>query len=304
MTILIPNLIIQFSGWILMRIPTDPDPTDEPRGVSGYTFAFGNEPDLNREIFFWETDIYKARSYTFPIGVRVDNATRIDAQTGKPIAITALKDARVDLLRDKVTQLGPRLENRNWTLTPAGFEPIVPFNLKIQGNSITLFRSAPLTPKAPNTPVWKIPEDILQSFGAVGVTFEPATVGNATGIWDSLQVAVNRRAALEKNLEKLQNKKRLTVDDEVEATIIKARIAQLTIGINDPNDRRIGARYAVERFNFPMEGEPEILGDQQKTLHGIIDTKSPWSIGFWIGGWDPDALSAYIMGVLEIPYES
>ena len=30
-----PKLIIQFGGWILMRLATDPDPTDEPRGVSG-----------------------------------------------------------------------------------------------------------------------------------------------------------------------------------------------------------------------------------------------------------------------------
>jgi len=298
MTTTTPKLIIQFGGWVLMRIPTDPDPTDEPRGVSGYTFAFGNEIDLNREISFQIPPNFKPRSHTFPIGVTIQSAVRAEDQTKTPLP--ALVGAPVDLLNK------PRLENRNWTLTQAGFEPIVPFDFLIKGNGITLLRSAPLTPDDPNKPVWQISEDILQAYGAVGVLYEPATIGNTTGIWDSLQVAIDRKKELERDRTQLQKNKNRTAVDEVELAIINARIAQLDVGITNPNDRRIAARYYVERFNFPMLGAATVTGDQQKTLGGkiVYDAKTPWNIGFWIGAWDPDALSAYVLGALEIPYAS
>jgi len=304
-----PKLIIQFSGWILMRIPTDPDPTDEPRGVSGYTFAFGNEPDLNREIYFWETDVYKARSHTFPIGVRVQSAVRMDGNTRT--SIPALEGARVDLLRDTKQNIGPRLENRNWTLTAAGFEPIVPFNFFIEGEGIKLLRSAPLVDSLHPTeqqskPVWELSDMLLLDYGAVGVLYEPATIGEATGIWDSEQVIKDRLNALEQDRSALKKKKKLSPAEEVELVIINARIKELQFGVENPKDRRVMARYYVERFNFPMFGPMTVTGDQKKNLNGklLSGIKNPWSIGFWIGAWDPDALSAYVLGALEIPYAS
>ena len=39
---------INFAGFFQIRLPTDPDPTDEKRGVSGYTFALAGEPDFDR----------------------------------------------------------------------------------------------------------------------------------------------------------------------------------------------------------------------------------------------------------------
>ena len=41
---------INFGGWAQCRLATDPDPYDEPRGVSGYIRAFVGEPDLDRII--------------------------------------------------------------------------------------------------------------------------------------------------------------------------------------------------------------------------------------------------------------
>ena len=41
---------IHFEGWFECRLATDPDPTDEPRGVSGWTYALAGEPDLDRII--------------------------------------------------------------------------------------------------------------------------------------------------------------------------------------------------------------------------------------------------------------
>src|SRR5262249_58903892 len=41
------KLAIHFEGFWQCRLATDPDPSREPRGVSGYVFAVGYEPDLD-----------------------------------------------------------------------------------------------------------------------------------------------------------------------------------------------------------------------------------------------------------------
>ena len=43
-------IALAFDGWAECRLATDPDPSDEPRGVSGWTFAVAGEPDLDRII--------------------------------------------------------------------------------------------------------------------------------------------------------------------------------------------------------------------------------------------------------------
>ena len=282
-----PHLTIPFEGWILMRLATDPDPTDEPRGVSGYSFAFGNEPDLDRLISFQTPSHFTPRSHTFPIGVTVHN----------PILRIGNTEEQVEELNGALVNLiGPaRLENRNWTLTPAGFEPIIPFDLLIQGQGLTLRRSAPLDPNEPELPVWRTPERLLLEYGAVGVLYEPATIGEATGIWDSHQIVLDRISALKED--------RLhTPSDTPEAVILDARLKQLAIGAADASDRRLSARYYVERFNFPMLGKVDIQGNPGSILNGWSpNSQAAWSIGFWIGAWDPDALSAYIKGALDIP---
>src|SRR3954470_20273394 len=48
-----PDMLqIGFRGWFQCRLATDPDPYDEPRGVSGYVYAYVDEPDLARGITF------------------------------------------------------------------------------------------------------------------------------------------------------------------------------------------------------------------------------------------------------------
>lgn len=290
------NLIIQFEGWSIIRQPTDPDPTDEARGVSGYTFAFAGEPDLNRVIYLQPSEDFVPRSHGPELGVTVRHAVRYD-DTGQTV-ITALENAPVNL------HGGPKLENRNWTLTPAGFEPIVPFDLEIKGKGITIRRSAPIDPDHPNRPLWEIDEAQLRAKAADGVVYEPATIGNATGIWDSLKLAKERKAKLEKDLAALQQKREKSGEEQIAIAALEGRISELNIGISNPNDRRIMARYYVERFAFPMQGMAHISGDEEKLLNGKLDTgvNPGWTIGFWFGAWDPDTLTSYMKGALEIPY--
>jgi hypothetical protein len=280
------KLIASFSGWCLLRLATDPDPTDEPRGVSGYTFAFAGEPDLDRVLRLQPPADFTPRSQSPALGVAVTEAVRSD--TGA--AIPALVGAAVDLADD------PVLENRNWTLTLPGYEPIVPFHLRIATTALQISRDAPLNPADPDQPVWQAPASVIAAHGAAGMAYEPETIGRATGIWDSLALVTKRLGLLQAELAQ--------ETDPVKATALQGRIAELEFALANPNDRRVMARYFVERFGFPVLGPATVTGDQQSLLGGQLDTTAPWLAAFWLGAWDPDLLCTYMQGTIEIPYST
>lgn len=278
------KLVLSFEGWALLRLATDPDPTDERRGISGYTFAFAGEPDLDRVVRFQPPPDWVPRSHTPPLGVTVREAVATDG-TERP----ALIGATVDLLDE------PVLENRQWTLALPGYEPILPFNIQVGCPALTITRDVPLDPEHPDVPVWEASAAAIATKGADGMQYEPQTIGHATGIWDSLQVVTERLAALQDE--------RAHEPDPVKATALDGRIAELEYAVANPTDRRVMARYFVERFAFPMVGPPgEVTGDQPTVLGGTLDVTGPWPIAFWLGAWDPDLLCAYVQGALEIPF--
>lgn len=290
-------LLIQFSGWCLLRLPTDPDPSDEPRGISGYTFAFAGEPDLDAILHFQQPENFTHRSHCPAIGVNVRSAQRftsIDQHESLP----ALVGAPISLL-DR-----PQLQNRNWNLTLPGYEPIVPFHFQIAGQELTVRRDAPLDPNQPDRPLWEMDSALIQAQGAHGMEFEPETIGKATGIWNSLAVVQQRQALLQKDLEALQAHN----GDPVAIAALEGRLYELNYAIANPTDRRVLARNFVERFGFFIGGPTTIRGNQQDCLGGVISSATtptpPWRLDFWMGAWDPDALSCYVEGSLQIPYLS
>jgi hypothetical protein len=220
------------------------------------------------------------------LGVFVTKAQRLD--TSGAVDVPSLAGAKVELLG------GPRLENRNWTLTLPGYEPIHPFDMSITGAGVRIRRSAPFDPLHPDQPIWQVPPETLRLYGAQGMEFEPETIGRATGVWDPLLVVTERKRLLEQDLA-------MTTDPVVRAAL-QGRIAELAIGVANPNDRRVRARLFVERFGFQMLGlDTKIEGDPKLFL-GALDPKAPWRISFWLGSWDPDLLCAYMEGSLPIPY--
>ena len=129
-----------------VRLATQPHLTDETRGVSGYTFALPGEPDLDRILYLQPPVGFTPRSHSPPLGVTVTSG---DAHRRHGRSRDSSARA-VDLLGE------PMLENRNWTLTLPGFEPIVPFELQIAATAATLRRDAPLNPADPDQPVWQV----------------------------------------------------------------------------------------------------------------------------------------------------
>ncbi len=302
------KLFVEFSGYGLMRVPTDPDPTDDPRGVSGYTFAFGDEPNLDRAIYL-QPHPEIIRTHSPKLGVFVTHAERRFAAQGKdPLVLDGLKGASMNW------EDFPKLENRNLILTEAGKEPIIPFNMRIQNEEVDIYRTVPINSEQPKQPVYKADAAHLAAMAAYGMYPEPDTIGRATGMWDPYKRVLERIALLEEDLKNTPD----TPENAGKITVIRGRLKQLYIGRDDPTDRRVSHSTMVERFSFPMDGGTcEITGPgAEKALGGELDTAiygpkvdgghlpTGWQISFWIGAWDSDLLCAYFEGTLQAPYKS
>jgi hypothetical protein len=293
------TLVLEFSGRCMIRQPTDPDPYDERRGGSGYTFAFGDEPDLNRVIYFQQHDDFPVRSHCPPVGVTVDRATV--QQVGGALSVDALCGARVDLLDS------PVLENRNWALTPPGYEPIVPFHLEIATarRDLVIARLDVLDPTKPDTPIWQLPKSAIVAKGANGLAYEPQTVGRATGFYDGYLIVKARRALLQADLDRLRP---CSCGDDPAIAILEGRISELDIGIaaaeSGAPDRRTAVHSVIERFGYSMSGHAGTVTGDATPLDGALDLRpeTNWRIDFWIGGWDFDSLCGHVEGALQIPY--
>ena len=115
-------LRLAFSGWCQIRLSMDPDPFDEPAGVSGWTIALASEPPLDRIIRFRRA--VAQRSHAAVPGVRVTTVFFGDEKVpGHP-----LSGAHVDLLDQ------PVFEGRNGLVADAGREPIEPFVVRIEAD--------------------------------------------------------------------------------------------------------------------------------------------------------------------------
>jgi hypothetical protein len=271
-------LSLDFKGWFLCRLATDPDPTDEPRGVSGSTFALPGEPDLDRVIVLQDPAPEVVRSHAPPVGVFVTEA-RVDGARQ-----SAFVGARVDLPGQ------PRFENRNFVLTVAGREPIVPFHLHVSGPEFTLARSAVLWPEHPDAPIHSVPELRLEQFGARGFSTDPDRIRAATGMPDPLASRRERRRRLIAD--------RANERDPIRIAAYSKRISELDLAIADPSNERTVNLTAVEDFQFELRGPAVIEGDA--VAHGAR-SDAPWAVSFWMGGWDPDVLCGFMQGRLDVP---
>lgn len=297
------TLAIRCEGWCQVRLATNPDPSDEPRGVSGYTFAFPGEPDLDRVIRF--QDPVHPRSHGPDIGVTV----RSVARDGRELPGHPLVGGPVNLLNRRGEPParprdadGPRFEERDTVIAPAGYEPMDPvhFHIRSPDGRITLARAALMWPEDPSLPFWKIPAERLKQFGSVSVIVGSADVAASTGITDFAAFRAERRARLEADLEAATSAPR---PDAAEVAALRGRLRQFEIDAKDPSDRRAVMLGVCETRNFPLEHpDPTIEGED--ALGATVDRTHPWNAEFWFGAWDCDALSCYFKGALVIPLAS
>ncbi len=269
------NVWIKFGGWFQCRLATDPDPSDEPRGVSGYVHALPGEPDLDRVIRTQPAGA-TPRSHCPSIGVRV-----LTLEGDNRFERHPLVGAAVDL-----TDM-PRFEGRNHILAEDGLEAVVPCNVRISQNVFTLTRRfddnmafPPFTPED---------KQKFSQLQATGINISPGAIGEATGIYDLGAVWKARSERLQEDLE--------TSNDEIQRAALSARILAMS---NSANARFFAARML---YSLALGGQVEV-NDPDGWLPGTptVNPDLPWPLEFWFGGWDPDALCGYMEGYLGIPF--
>jgi hypothetical protein len=265
---------LAFDGWAEVRLATDPDPSDEPRGVSGWTFAIADEPDLDRIIRLQPAGAV-ARSLSPPIGVVV----RSVSVGGARVAPHPLGGAAVNLLDD------PVFEGRNGIVGEDGQEPILPFHIAVSSSdgAVALQRKhlAPAT------------DAVLAARPGGSAPEAPAVIAgllhNATGP----DVREQRRLALQQLVPAASG-------DLVAQAALAKRLRDITDDVGD--GIAASALFFALPYEVVLKGASAQVRDPSNALGGTIALDEPWTVKMWFGAFDADVLCMFVKGTLQLPF--
>ncbi|XZE33742.1 hypothetical protein SH501x_004537 [Pirellulaceae bacterium SH501] len=259
-------IIAEFAGWFECRLATDPDPADEKRGVSGYMKSLPGEPDLDRVIRFQNPIV--SRSHCPVASVNINRVIKDDAW----VSDHWLTGARVSLGNTAI------FKGDNGVVAEDGFEPIFPLELTVVTDSVSLRRLPESKPE-----FHEFPYTGLQ---AAGIIRSPGEIAAATGITSVANYLELRRTRLEAELEN-ENDPTSRYSLEYRINFLKSPVARRFFGAKMP-------------YFVPLAGQATI-SDPNGIADGEISTSTPWTLDFWLGGWDPDACIGYAKGYVVFP---
>ncbi len=304
-------LRLEFEGYFQMRMATDPDPTDEKRGVSGYTFALAGEPDFDAKIHFqpdeegvYERDFGPSNKAAPRVGVAVRRAT-LDGQP------------RPDLVGARVALLDAQIIEHNGILTRNDLFIIDPLRVRVtaahaaDNESVLLERDDWLNPANPQMPQWEATSPMLLRRQPKRFVTNSPEVAAATGLPDPSNKSLianrkERRASLEALLKEITRRKEKTGKDRSDEAALETRIEQLKIvekwwDLSEGTFNYVTIYSLFYTLALQLEGwEIDVNGHVHANALGGDETR-PWPLRFWMGGWDGDALCAYVRGSWEIP---
>ena len=270
-------LEILFQGWFQCRLATNPDPADEPRGVSGSTFATPDEPDLDRVIRFQPEGCVDRGCGSPKVGVHVNAVLN----RNQSIPDHPLLGASVNLLGEPVFQSG------NDGVMPQGTQIIDPFIVELrQGTRFLLRRRDQLDPRKPDASAYDVPTKALAR-RAGRFELNPLIIAEATGITDAREYRSVRLEALKAQLRVEKGPARKVALELRGDRIRRARTGMEPMGL-------------VEHRAVSLNGKP-VIRDPAKLLGGPVNPRIHWPIAFWMGAWDEDALCGFVRGRLSLP---
>ncbi len=302
-------LEIAYEGWFMARIATDPDPTNEERGMSGYTMALPRETRLDQVIRLQIDAEFYARNARPPLpewkrtlGVFV-SAVRFDGSPYPP-AEAALLGAAVSFDGKDTFTDGPVLESRNNIVGSDDTMAfvLVPFQLGITkpaaGTAISAIDY--LDPADPARQTWQFTDPAayarrISTCTSVG----DLEVQEATAVWDQYGYFRDRRHYLERLIGLAEAE--LPGADPARAAALAAAIGSYKSRIYQIDfwGDRVSSKLATR-----VDWDLDVNGPQQATgaFGGTIDVGTPWHTHFWLGGWDGDLLIGYMRGTLSMPF--
>jgi len=304
-------LDINFEGYFMCRLATDPDPTNEERGMSGYTMALAIEDPLDQVIRLQATADWLKRNARPPLpdmSAKVGVTVRTANLNGAPYdGANGVIGANVYLDGADFPLPGPTFESRNSTVgSDDSFAFVVnPFNLRIEQDvtGVKLTASDYLEPKDPKLPLWRIVDpNIYGRRLPTCATIGDTEVTEAVNVFDAYGYFRDRRRYLGKLIrdtcaergEAGSDEQRARCDAQIES--YRSRIYQL----QHWGDRVINKITTKVGWEYAINGPQAVEGD----LGGTVDISRPWGIKYWFGGWDGDLLLGYMRGTLAVPITS
>jgi hypothetical protein len=303
-------LEIQFQGYFMCRIATDPDPTNEQRGVSGYTLALVGEDPLDQVIRtqiedpeFLKRNL-RPPAHEMGIGIGVDvNDVLFDGQPCFGPARDALVGARLFLEGTNPPFPGPTYDSRNNIVGSDDNMAFVvnPFQLALrQGpageESLLISAEDYLNPVKPEQKIWEI-EDPETYARRLPVAFSSSSTPAQAAIraFDGASYFQDRVKYLRKRIADLE--KQQGPDLETRLAELHTRIWQIDFWAS-----RIETKLAFQlTYSFNVNGPQKVI-DRAGALHGEIDCNQPWPVTFWFGSWDGDLLIGWMQGSLSVPF--
>lgn len=283
------NYSLSFDGWAQCRMATDPDPSNDPRGVSGYSFALPGEPDMDQILYLQNKKGVIHRSFCPEIGVFVRGGYEFHTKgTGGETTFTHKTkiDANHPLFEAQVDLLGnPIFDSRNGTVIFNGFGIINPFILSIEGkDKVNIKRRFYADPNNEQDDLQNYPIDLLSNYTLSTVVPNSANMIQVTNVLQRSAFRNERLANLRKEL--------ATTKDPIQIAALNKRISELEM--NDPNNRRTNQIGTKVLLSYPLNAKTADYNGQK------ITPSSAWNLELWMGGWDADALSFWIEGNVQI----
>ena len=307
-------LSLNFEGYFMCRIATDPDPTDEAHGTSGYTMALHGEPSLDQVIRIQPGDDNETalREPAEQLGIRIGvcvGGVNYDGQFDEE-ATKLLRGATVNLCGRDDTFDGPTFVSRNNTVGSDDTMAFVvePFDLWIEHEAVTIRATDDLDPENRDKLSWQIdqPKDYARRLPTRFVLGGSAEAHQAIGVYDEYGYYRDRRRWLNEQIECVQ--KKLGENNGNDADQLKAELEgyrSRLFQLETWGDRVINKLGFLCEWDFLINGKQSIEGHDalQKALPDgcSVDCGQRWPVRFWFGGWDGDLLTGYMRGTLDLP---
>lgn len=298
-------LELQYEGWFMCRIATDPDPTNEQLGVSGYTMALLDEPPLDQVIRLQPDAKTVLRDPARQMGIEIGVTVRDVQYDGAPYqpGLDVFLGAPVALVGETPPFEGPIFDSRN-NITGSDDNMMFvvnPFELEIAGRGLKLRAVDFLNPVDPTQKIWQIedPNTYVRRLPSA-FTAQSFYVMSILRVFDQFTYFNDRLRFLRGRIAQLEaEKKPGRPDPERDAKIqaLHTRIYQIEFW----GDRVFNKMAFQLTYDFRVNG-PQTVEGKKNALKGRIDTTHPWPVTFWFGGWDGDLLIGYMKGTLGIPF--
>ncbi len=291
-------LILSYEGWYQCRLATDPDPTDEPWGITGGTFAGPGEPPLDRKIRLNDPVALRFPFTEAEFGVTVRQVARRrlsdnGAPTDTPLPDHPLVGARLSFLEDAM------YHQRNNIIVEGLNSPIDPFHIRIRtpDGRICISRRDEWDITRPGLTINDVFMDpALTAHRKQEMEIKSPRLVEITGITDYTEFWQDRRAALAAELENHE-------PGSVAHAGLSKRIRFIDETRNDIGTRVTARQFLglLSTYTVPINGAARIE-DPDNRLGGRIGTSQDWPMVFWMGSYDVDTLCGYMKGTLDLPF--